>query len=318
MTETIRVRLDLAYRGTRFSGWARQPTERTVQGTLEEGLATVIRGSEPRLTVAGRTDSGVHARGQVAHLDLTAAQWAALPGRSDREPGQALVSRLAGVLPADVVVHRASAAPPGFDARFSALYRRYVYRIADEFTTRDPLRREWVWWNRRSLDVEAMDAAMRPLVGVRDFAAFCRPRPGATTIRELQEIGWTRPDSGPDAGLVVAQIQADAFCHNMVRALVGASIAVGEGRRPVGWPAELLAAKRRDAGAAVVPASGLVLEGVVYPPDGDLAARADRIRALRLDEHVWDSSEPPGPVVSGGEVSGERPEPPTEEITAPQ
>lgn len=287
-TTTLRVRLDLAYQGTGFAGWATQPGLRTVQGTLEEALGRLLRGNPPRVTVAGRTDSGVHARGQVVHVDLPVAAWDRMPGRSDRDPADALVTRLAGVLPPDVVVGAAARAPSGFDARFSALYRTYRYRIADGFRTRDPLRREWTLWNRRELDVDAMDASVQPLLGVRDFASFCKPRPGATTIRELQHISWTRPTRGPDTGLVVGTVRADAFCHNMVRALVGVSIAVGEGRRAVEWPAEVLAARRRDAGAAVVPAQGLVLEEVTYPSDEELADRAERVRALRLDEDIED------------------------------
>ncbi|QAY70113.1 tRNA pseudouridine(38-40) synthase TruA [Xylanimonas protaetiae] len=292
--ETVRVRLDLAYDGTLFAGWARQPTLRTVQGALEEGLERLLRTTAlglpaPRLTVAGRTDAGVHARGQVAHVDIPVARWDALPGRSDRGPGESLVARLAGVLPPDVVVHRATLAPAGFDARFSALYRRYAFRIADDAALRDPLRRTHVLWHRRPLDVVAMHDAVQALRGVRDFAAYCKPRPGATTIRELKELDWERPAGGPDAGLVVARVVADAFCHNMVRSLVGASIAVGEGRKDVAWPSEVLASRRRELNAAVVPAHGLTLEEVVYPPDDELAARADRIRAMRMDEDVWDT-----------------------------
>jgi tRNA pseudouridine38-40 synthase len=295
--DTVRVRLDLAYDGTHFAGWARQPARRTVLGALEDGLDRITRVSAlglpaPRLTVAGRTDAGVHARGQVAHVNLPVERWAALPGRSDRGPGESLVARLAGVLPPDVVVHRADLAPAGFDARFSALYRRYAFRIADDAAHRDPLRRAHVLWHRRPLDVTAMHEAVQALRGVRDFAAFCKPRPGATTIRELQELDWTRPGDGPDAGLVVARVVADAFCHNMVRALVGASIAVGEGRKPVGWPAEMLASGRREGGAAVVPAHGLTLEEVVYPPDDELAVRAERIRAVRVAEDIREV--PPG------------------------
>lgn len=282
----VRVRLDLSYRGTDFAGWAVQPGLRTVQGTLEAALAQVLRLPGARLTVAGRTDSGVHARGQVAHLDLPQVAWEAVVGRSGRSPGDALVARLAGVLPNDVVVHRAGPAPEGFDARFSALRRRYAYRIADAPHLRDPLRSDWVLWNRRPLDVDAMTRACAPLLGLRDFAAYCRPRPGASTIRELQELSWSRVMDGPEEGLVVATVQADAFCHNMVRALVGASIAVGEGRRPEGWPAAVLAARQRDAGAGVVAAHGLVLEEVVYPADDELAARAQRIRARRMDEET--------------------------------
>ncbi len=286
MVGVIRLRLDLSYRGTDFSGWATQPGLRTVQGALEEALARVLRLPSVRLTVAGRTDAGVHSRGQVAHLDVPREVWEAVVGRSGRAPGDALVSRLAGVLPTDVVVHRAAPAPQGFDARSSALRRRYSCRIADRPELRDPLTRDWVLWNRAGLDVAAMDRACQPLLGLRDFAAYCRPREGASTIRELQELRWTRVEDGPERGLVVASVQADAFCHNMVRALVGASLAVGEGRRDEEWPAKVLEGRRRDSGAGVVPAHGLVLEEVVYPADDELAARAERIRARRMDEEV--------------------------------
>jgi len=289
--DSLRVRLDLAYDGTHFAGWAAQPRLRTVQGVLEDALATVLRTAplgldRPRLTVAGRTDAGVHARGQVAHVDVPRERWDQMPGRSDREPGVALADRLAGVLPPDVVVHRTSVAPAGFDARFSALHRRYAYRIADGAGRRDPLRRDWVLWHRRPLDVDAMDRAMRPLVGLHDFAAFCKPREGATTIRELTRLSWERPESGPDAGLVVATVQADAFCHSMVRALVGMAIAVGEGRRGQDAPAAVLAGRSRSAAAGVVAARGLVLEHVAYPDDDELAARAARIRARRSADEV--------------------------------
>lgn len=286
MVRVIRVRLDLSYRGTDFSGWATQPGLRTVQGELEAALARVLRQDKVRLTVAGRTDAGVHSRGQVAHVDLPPAVWEAVVGRSGRTPGDALASRLAGVLPNDIVVSQASVAPEGFDARFSALRRRYSYRVADSPGAKDPLTRDWVLWNRTELDVEAMDRACAPLLGLRDFAAYCRPREGASTIRELQELRWERVSDGPERGLVVASVQADAFCHNMVRALVGASIAVGEGRRDETWPAMVLEARRRDSGAGVVPAHGLVLEEVVYPPDDELGERAERIRARRMDEEI--------------------------------
>lgn len=292
--DVVRARLDLAYRGTDFAGWARQPGLRTVQGALEDGLGRVLRLDAVRLTVAGRTDAGVHARGQVAHVDVPRDRWDALPGRSDREPGDALVARLGGVLPSDVVVHRAAPAPTGFDARFSALHRTYRYRVADTPALRDPLRRDWVLWTRRPLDVDAMHAAVQPLVGLRDFAAYCKPRPGATTIRELQHLSWTRPTDGPDAGLVVALVRADAFCHNMVRALVGASLAVGEGRRDAAWPRQVLDAARRDAGAGVVPAHGLVLEEVGYPRDAELALRASRIRAMRTEDDLAGDGRPEG------------------------
>jgi tRNA pseudouridine38-40 synthase len=276
----LRIRLDLAYDGTDFAGWAIQPGLRTVQGLLEGALAVVLR-APVRVTVAGRTDSGVHAHGQVAHVDVADAAWVALAGRSARTSGDALVARLGGLLPRDIVVRRAAPAPPGFDARFSALRRRYAYRVADDPALRDPMRRDNVLWHPRALDVEAMHVAGRPLVGLHDFAAFSKPRPGATTIRTLEIFDWQRPDDGPDAGLVVATVQADAFCHHMVRALVGASVAVGEHRRKVGFPGDLLVAGLRDPGAGVAPARGLTLEEVSYPDDAELALRAQQTRNRR-------------------------------------
>ncbi|MDM7832134.1 tRNA pseudouridine(38-40) synthase TruA [Cellulomonas edaphi] len=282
-----RLRLDLAYDGTAFAGWAVQPTLRTVQGVLEAGLATVLRTEvrgepAPRLTVAGRTDAGVHARGQVAHVDVDPDVLEQVRGRSDRPALDALVSRLAGVLPPDVVVHRATVAPEGFDARFSAVRRRYAYRLSDDAALRDPLLRGHLVWHRRPLDVGAMEAAAAPLVGLHDFAAYCKPRPDATTIRTLERYSWSRDE----AGVVVADVQADAFCHSMVRSLVGAALAVGEGRRPVDWPAQLLAARARDAGVHVAPAHGLTLEEVEYPADAEVASRAAQTRARRALEEA--------------------------------
>ncbi|MFC0707114.1 tRNA pseudouridine(38-40) synthase TruA [Cellulomonas uda] len=287
----VRLRLDLAYDGSDFAGWARQPALRTVQGTLEDGLATILRTGPrgvpaPRLVVAGRTDAGVHARGQVAHVDVDDEALAAAQGRSERDPLDAVVTRLAGVLPPDLVVHRVTLGPPGFDARFSALRRRYSYRVCDDAAARDPLTRSHVLWHARALDVAAMHEAAAALVGLHDFAAYCKPRPDATTIRTLERFEWTRPTEGADAGLVVATVQADAFCHSMVRSLVGASLAVGEGRRAVSWPGEVLAARRRDAAAHVVAAHGLTLEAVEYPADEELEARAEQTRARRGEHEV--------------------------------
>lgn len=282
----IRIRIDLAYRGTGYAGWAIQPGQATVQGALEGALARVLRLERVRATVAGRTDAGVHARGQVIHVDLPQEVWDRVPGRSQREPGEALVGRLNAVLPDDVVVHRAEVAPPGFDARFSALRRRYTYRIADRLRLRDPLTSDFTFWSKSELDVEAMQTSMQPLLGLHDFAAFCRPREGASTIRELQAVGWERVASGPEAGLILGRVQADAFCHNLVRALVGASIAVGSGRQSVDWPEQLLIGRKRDPGVVIVPPHGLVLDEVVFPRDADLRTRAERVRAKRMDEEV--------------------------------
>ena len=266
----VRLRLDLGYDGAEFSGWARQPGRRTVQEVLEDALVTVLRVPEARVTCAGRTDSGVHARGQVAHVDAPgdAVEGAGGPG--------ALARRLSGVLPRDVRVTEVAPAPEGFDARFSALWRRYAYRVSDHPAGVDPLRRRDVVDHRRALDVAAMDEAARSLLGMHDFSAFCRPREGATTVRTLLEHGWARAD-----GLVVATVVADAFCHNMVRALVGAALAVGEGRRPPTWPAEVLAGRVRRPDVQVAPPHGLTLEEVRYPQADELAARAQAARRRR-------------------------------------
>ena len=273
----MRLRIDCAYDGTEFSGWARQPTLRTVQGTLEDALATALRVPQVRVTVAGRTDSGVHARGQVAHVDVEPDVVTSSAGRSTDPPLDALARRVDGILPPDLRVRRISEAPDGFDARFSAIWRRYAYRIADAQELADPLVRGHVLTWPRRLDLDAMNAASAPLVGLRDFAAFCKQREGATTVRTLLDLDWRRDD----AGLVVGDVRADAFCHNMVRALVGCLIAVGEGRRPVGWPGEVMAGRRRDQGVRVVNAHGLTLEEVGYPDDDELAAQAERARARR-------------------------------------
>ncbi|MEU4696943.1 tRNA pseudouridine(38-40) synthase TruA [Nonomuraea dietziae] len=278
----VRLRLDLGYDGAEFSGWARQPGRRTVQGELEDALGTILRlGDAVSLTVAGRTDAGVHARGQVAHVDLPEASFDELV--RDPQPASvderlpALLRRLAGVLPPDVRVHRVSVAPEGFDARFSALSRRYVYRVQDAPGGVDPLRRGEIVWHLRPLDLDAMIAGAAHLLGEHDFAAFCKKREGATTIRELQRLDWVRTAEG----VLEATVVADAFCHSMVRALVGCLLAVGDGRRPREWPARVLAGAVRDSGVHVAPAHGLCLEEVGYPPPAELAARAAATRRVR-------------------------------------
>ncbi|SES19760.1 tRNA pseudouridine(38-40) synthase TruA [Streptomyces qinglanensis] len=260
--DLVRVRLDVSYDGREFSGWARQHGRRTVQGEIEDALRVVLRRDEtPELTVAGRTDAGVHARGQVAHVDLPAEVWA--------EHGTQLLRRLAGRLPMDVRVRGVGEAPPHFDARFSAVWRRYAYRVTDHPGGADPLLRGHVLWHNWPLDLDAMNEAARGLLGEHDFAAYCKKREGATTIRTLQELAWVRR---PD-GVLEATVRADAFCHNMVRALVGAMLFVGDGHRPPEWPAQVLAAGVRDSAVHVVRPHGLTLEEVGYPADSELAAR---------------------------------------------
>lgn len=279
----MRIRLDLAYDGTNFRGWARQPGLRTVQGTLEDALARIV-GGDPRLVVAGRTDAGVHASGQVAHLDLDDDQVARLLARrgggGEREERvAALAARITGVSGAysDVAVHRTSIAPDGFDARFSAVWRRYEYRLADETTGYDPLERLRTTTVRGALDEKAMDAAARSLIGLHDFAAYCKPRAEASTIRTLLEYEWRRDERG----VLIAHVRADAFCHSMVRALVGACVAVGEGRLRVDHVVEIRDELERVPEVKVLAARGLTLTEVGYPAEALLAQRAEQTRARR-------------------------------------
>lgn len=274
----VRLRLDIAYDGTEFAGWAVQAGQRTVAGALEDALSTVFR-TPVVLRAAGRTDAGVHATGQVAHVDVPEA---ALPHAYPRttRPGDGeflpLVRRLGRFLPQDVRVLDVTRAAPGFDARFSALRRHYVYRLSTAPYGVEPHDARYVTAWPRPLDIDSMAEASRALLGLHDFAAFCRYREGATTIRELQRLDW----SG-DGTRVTAHVTADAFCWSMVRSLVGALLAVGEHRREPGWCAGLLTAERRSSAFAAAPPQGLTLVGVDYPPEDQLEARTKVTRDLR-------------------------------------
>ena len=261
----MRLRIDLAYDGSDFHGWATQPGLRTVEGLLTVALATILRVPRVDVVCAGRTDAGVHARGQVLHCDVEAAT----PNNLER--------RLNGYLPRDIRVRRVSVADPGFDARYAALSRRYAYRIADSLDVVDPLKRSHVVSWSHPLDLVAMNAASASLVGLQEFAPFCKKREGATTIRTLIDYAWTRDSTG----LAVATVRADAFCHSMVRSLVGCVIRIGEGRRPVSWAEEILLSGVRESQMLVAPAHGLTLEEVVYPEAAGLAARATETRNRR-------------------------------------
>lgn len=263
-----RFRLDIGYDGTAFHGWAAQDGLRTVQDELETWIARTLRLHEPvTLVCAGRTDAGVHARGQVAHFDLET-------GHAEHV-ATTLARRLRRALPADLVAYRVSVAPDGFDARFAAIWRRYAYRLADR--PLDPLLRTVTTPVRGTLDVEALNGAGVPLLGLHNFAAFCRAREGATTIRDLQ---WLQAVVLPD-GRVEIGVRADAFCHSMVRSLVGALVEVGTGRRDPAWLADLVDSDERCGEVPVMAPGGLVLEEVGYPADADLAARAQASRARR-------------------------------------
>ncbi len=274
----VRLRLDIAYDGTEFAGWATQAGQRTVAGVLDEALSTVFR-TPLQLRAAGRTDTGVHATGQVAHVDVPAD---AIPHayprttRSDENEFLALVRRLSRLLPTDVRVSDIVRAPAGFDARFSALRRHYTYRLSTAPYGVEPQQARYVTPWPRPLDVDAMAAASRELVGLHDFAAFCRHREGATTIRDMQRLDWSR-----SGDLITAHVTADAFCWSMVRSVVGAVLAVGEGRREPAWCAGLLTEARRSSDFAAAPAQGLTLVGVDYPSDDQLEARIAVTRDLR-------------------------------------
>lgn len=291
--EVMRIRLDIRYDGTPFHGWAAQPGLPTLQGALESALAVIYR-QTVELTVAGRTDAGVHASGQVAHFTV--------PEVGDRiVPPDTLAPRLGAVLRAvlsgnlasplpdspaayppnavdALVVTTAMVVPETFDARFSALARHYVYRIVDDLAVRNPLCRNYCWWYPTPLDAAAMNASAAVLLGEHDFAAFCKPREGATTIRTLQQLETLR--TAP--GMMEIRVRADAFCHSMVRSLVGALTEVGRAKRDTVWLADALAAKARIPEIPVAPALGLTLTQVDYPQtETELLTRQQTTRARR-------------------------------------
>lgn len=282
------MRLDLGYDGTDFSGWAVQPGLRTVQGEIEAAIAVLLRVDRGavRLTVGGRTDAGVHARGQVAHIDVSGeqlARWSASQRGGEPDAAEAariMTRRLNGVLvrsAPDVAIHRVAPAPAGFDARFSAVRRRYEYRLRPENARRDPLTARFTAEVPRVLDLPAMQRVSADLLGLQDFTTFCKAREGATAVRELLAFDWRETDDGAYA----ARIEADAFCHSMVRALVGAVVAVGHGRIAERELPELRDARQRSSRFPVMPAHGLSLEEIGYPEDADLAKRAEQTRARR-------------------------------------
>lgn len=267
--EMVRVRATLAYDGTGYSGWARQPGRMTVQGDLEEALRRIDTAIGP-VTCAGRTDAGVHARGQVVHFDVPHDLWR-------RRGAIGLGPQLNHLLGDRIHIRHAQAAPAGFDARFSALSRSYTYRISDHEGEWDPLSRHWVTVHRSVLDASAMARAAPELIGEHDFAAFCRGREGASTVRRVLRLEVHRDGRRR----VLVTIEADAFCHSMVRAIVGALVVVGEGRRDPAWVGQVLALGVRDSAVTVMPPQGLVLEAVAYPPDDFVAERAAVTRRPR-------------------------------------
>ena len=273
----VRVRLDISYDGTDFHGWASQKGDlRTVQGVLEDTLSLVTR-HPITLVVAGRTDAGVHADGQVAHADIPAE---AFEQRSLTRP-EDLVRRLSRMLPPDIRLSAATSAPEGFDARFSALRRHYVYRVTTSDAGPRPVRsRDTAVW-RKSVELDKVQSAADALLGLNNFAAYCKAREGATTIRELQKFEWRDVSTASEPETYEAHVVADAFCWSMVRSLVGACLTVGEGRRAQSFTADLLEETERSSAVPVAPTNGLNLVQVDYPADADLAERAMATRAVR-------------------------------------
>lgn len=266
----VRYRMAISYAGTDFSGWAIQPGHRTVQGELELWTSRILGISPITLLCAGRTDAGVHARGQVAHFDV--------PEEIDATE---LTRRLGRVLRPDVIVHEVRQAEPGFHARFAALWRRYCYRVADR--PLDPLLRGFVTRSRPPIDIELLNQAGASLLGLRNFAAFCRRREGATTTRTLLQLHAVRATEGPLAGIVEVRVVADAFCHSMVRSLMGAVMDVAYGRQDLDWLAEVANSPERNHRVTVMPARGLTLEEVRYPPAGALSERVREARSKRRE-----------------------------------
>lgn len=310
--DLMRLRIDLAYDGSNFNGWAKQRHLRTVQGEIEAGLTQVLRlpagdhfiSAEhagmsqypwvPQLVVAGRTDTGVHAAHQVCHLDIPRETIEGCVGHLNSSPVQALEHRLQHVLPRDIAIHRISVAAEGFDARFSALERTYIYRICDNLSVVDPRMRPFVLNIDGPLDIETMNVAAASIVGLHDFGSFARANPGGTTIRKVKYAHWERVSNSSslertqfyqapilESGLVCFTIVADAFAHNMVRSLVNACLRVGLGKQDLEWFKDKVAQPVREGSTGPVAACGLSLEHVAYPPDNQLASRAQAIRAKR-------------------------------------
>src|SRR5450830_502898 len=274
----LRLRLDLAYDGTQFSGWGKQPDRRTVQSELESALQKLTRMPVDTI-VAGRTDAGVHATGQVVHVDIPEVENGPYAKKVNWN-FEDLPYRLNRILDEDVRVLKASIAPPGFHARFSALRRHYVYKILDTNQVVLPLRRFDVapWY--RPLDLDLMNQASQLLLGQNNFAAFCKFRESATTIRTLETFSWVRDDDG----YLVAELVADAFCYSMVRNLVGAAVCVGDGRFPASWVTDVLNNRERISDSLVFPARGLTFRQVDYPSNEELVARSEMTIRRRVEE----------------------------------
>jgi len=274
----LRIRIDLAYDGTNYSGWSKQPDRRTIQSELESALQKLTRVPVETI-VAGRTDAGVHATGQVVHVDIPEMENGPYSKKVNWNISE-LPYRLNRILDEDVRILSVSIAPVGFHARFSALRRHYEYKILDSNRSILPLRRFDVapWY--RPLNIDLMNESSTLLLGEHDFAAFCKFRPGSTTIRTLETFTWRRNDDG----YLVAKITADAFCYSMVRNLVGAVVCVADGRFPTQWVKDVLGNRQRISDSLVFPSRGLTLVQVDYPSDDQLLARIETTLRRRGEE----------------------------------
>jgi tRNA pseudouridine38-40 synthase len=252
-----RLRIDLSYDGTNFSGWAKQPDQRTLQEEIEHAL-TVLTQSTIATIVAGRTDAGVHAEHQVIHTDV--------PEKTDITN---FAFRLNQLLDEDIRVNSVSYAPSNFHARFTASARTYKYKIVDGGRVTPPLDRydsaDWF----RDLDIDLMNKGSKLLLGEHDFFAFCKFREGGTTIRNLLQFDWARDEKN----YLIATIKAESFRYNMVRNLVGAAVCVGEKRFEPEWMLKTLEDKVRIPDSYVFPAKGLTLVSVEYPAESEYLTR---------------------------------------------
>ena len=244
----VRLKIELSYDGSDFAGWAKQPNQRTVQGVLE-GVLTKLIGTDAETIVAGRTDAGVHAIGQVVHVDIP----------STFQDIENLTYKLNRMLDSDIRISSCEIAPENFHARFSAISRVYQYKIIDGLEIVPPLKRfDTASWYRK-LDENLMNEASKLLIGTHDFIAFCKFREAQSTVRTLLEFFWRREN-----GALIGTVSADSFCYSMVRNLVGAIVCIGEGRYPKEWILKVLEGKERVSDSYVFPANGLTLVAVNY------------------------------------------------------
>ncbi|NBQ59835.1 MAG: tRNA pseudouridine(38-40) synthase TruA [Actinobacteria bacterium] len=264
-----RLRVDLTYDGTNFSGWAKQPNQRTIQEEFEKALTTILR-TPVTTIVAGRTDAGVHAKHQVLHSDIP------IDSQIDN-----LTFRLNQFLTDEIRVLRTAWAPVNFHARFTAQSRTYQYKIIDGGQVTAPLDRyDSVEWFRK-LDINLMNLGSNLLLGEHDFFAYCKFREGGSTVKNLLKFEWHRDENS----IVIGEIQANSFRYNMVRNLVGAAVCVGEGRFEPKWMKKVLDERLRVSDSYVFPAKGLTLISISYPEiDQYLDSYNQYLKQIDFDE----------------------------------